>query len=308
MRSRPTIFIGSSSERLAIVQALCTALRQDAEILRWDRNPFSPGRFTLEGLEGALKRSDFAIFVFSGEDIVSWRKKRLPAPRDNVVLEIGMAIGIVGPHRLLLLYSQKDRAKIPSDLQGFNYLPLEDRGPRLRAIAQVCELIRQQLIAEGLRELGTDSEKLATRRQRSVFSRDFASKCIRTFDTFGGDLSWLQRDLSTYRKLAQRGVAVRFLTNAPKAPVIREAKRLGMLFRQYPLGTDTPISASLSDAKYESQARALVVQKQGLGLHADGRRKRYEYRMKIFSGSDQYTMINALRSYFDLLFSRGKHL
>jgi hypothetical protein len=229
VRSKPTIFIGSSSERLAIAKALSEKLRRDAEVLRWDKNVFLPGRFTLEDLEGAMKRSDFAIFVFAGEDIVKWRKKVNPAPRDNIVLEIGIAIGIIGHRRLLLLYSKSDRAKIPSDLQGFNYLPLEDSGPRHKALVQACEIIPQQLIGEGLRELPTDSDKLITHRQRSAFSTEFASKCIRTFDTFAGDLSWLQRDLylSSPR---QSGCAPSILNRYAKRPRDPQSETISDVF------------------------------------------------------------------------------
>ena len=308
MRPKPTVFIGSSSERLTIVNELAKQLQPDVEILRWDKNVFSPGRLTLEDLQDAMKRCDFAIFVFAGDDIVKWRKRTDPAPRDNVVLEIGMAIGFMGHRRLLLLYSRQDRPKIPSDLQGFNYLPLDDRISQRKAIAQASEIIRQQLIAEGLRDLPTDSDKIITHPQRSAFSTEFASKTIRTLDIFAGDLTWLEKDLPVYQALTNRGVRCQFLTDKPNAPIIRKAKRIGLIFKEYPSGSEASIKASLSDVGVESDARALVVQKQGLGLHVGGRKRPYDYRMKIYSGSKEYSVIAALSSYFNELFRRGRGL
>jgi hypothetical protein len=308
VRHKPTVFVGSSSERLNIVTRLAKELQPDVEVLRWDKNVFVPGRFTLEDLQDAMKRSDFAIFVFAGDDIVKWRKKVNPAPRDNVVLEIGMAIGMIGHRRLLLLYSRRDRAKMPSDLLGFNYVPLEDVRSKRHAITQAAEVIRQQLIAEGLRDLPTDSDRLITHHQRSAFSTEFASKTIHTFDIFAGDLSWLERDLPTYRALAQRRVFCRFLTDTPGAAVIPRAKRMSMSFREYPAGSEARIKASLSDANFESDARALVVQKRVVSLHAAGRKRPYDYRMKIYSGPKEYSVIAALSSYFNELFRRGRSL
>ena len=48
VRSKPNIFVGSSSERLPIVSAPCRKLRQDAEVPRWDKNVVLPGRFAIQ--------------------------------------------------------------------------------------------------------------------------------------------------------------------------------------------------------------------------------------------------------------------
>lgn len=304
-RTKPTIFIGSSSERLPIVRALSTELASDAKFLRWDKHVFLPGYFSLENVERDIKQSDFAIFVVAGDDIIKSRKKTVSAPRDNVILEIGIAIGVLGHDRLLVLYNEDDRAKIPSDLLGFTYLIYEDRKPLRKAIQPACEVIRQQLIAKSLRELPSDFDKVLTHRQRSAHSVEFGTKCIHTFDTFAGDLSWLTRDLPTYKELAKRGVRIRFLTDTPTASVIPKAKALGMSFRQYPPGADARIKASISDVDSESDARALVVQKRVIPLHKPARRAPYDYRMKIYRGPKEYPIIRALGDYFEQLFLSG---
>jgi len=306
---KPTIFVGSSSERLRIVGYLHNNLRQYANILRWDKNVFRPGRYTLQDLEDAMKHSHFALFVLAGEDLVKWRKRLQHARRDNVVLEIGMAIGILGYDKVLLLYSKSDRPRIPTDLSGFNYLTLEDRVSLGRSIGRASELIRQVLIADGLRSLPTDSDRSVTYRQRNSFSTDFVSKCIHTLHTFAGDLGWLSQDLPMYRNLAKRGVRLRFLTDSPRAPVIRLGKHAGLLFREYPIGANVRIRASLSDVESQSDSRMLVVQKQishSPTHKADN--MPYNYRMKIYSGPREYSVITALSSYFDDLFARGTPL
>jgi len=307
-RTKPVIFVGSSKERLKVVNALHAELSPDATFLRWDKHVFAPGRFSLEDVETNIRQSDFAIFVIAGDDIVKSRKKVTAAPRDNVVLEVGIAIGVLTHRRLLLVYSKNDRPKIPSDLLGFTYTTYENRRPIRRGVAAACALIRQQLIAEGLRELPTDSDKVLSYQQRAAFSKQFARKTLGTFDTFGGDLDWLAWDLQTYRRLVARKVQLRFLTDTPNAPVIQRAKALKMSFRQYPKGADVSIKASLSDADDAFNARALVVQKRTLALHANASRGPFEYRMKIYHAPDEYLVIDAMRSLFENLFAHGKRL
>jgi hypothetical protein len=255
-----------------------------------------------------VRGSDFAIFVFAGEDVLKWRRRVTPAPRDNVVLEIGMAIGILGHRRLSLLYSVSDRAKIPSDLQGFTYVPFNDIISSRVGIAQASEIIRQQLIAEGLRQFPSDADHLITQSQRSTFSTEFAEKCVHSLDIFAGDLSWLNRDLPTYRSLRQRGVRIRFLTDSPHAAVIRKARTAGIQFKVYPTGAEARIMASISDADTESGVRALVVQKTTLPPNAEDLRKPYDYRMKIYHGPREYPVIRAFSDYFEALFERGRAL
>jgi hypothetical protein len=287
---------------------LCAALKKDAAILRWDHNVFLPGRYTLEDLQAAMKRSDFAVFVFAGEDIVKWRRRMSPAPRDNVVLEIGMAIGIIGHSRLSLLYSRSDQAKIPTDLSGLNYVAFDDRKSRRVGILQASEIIRQQLIAEGLRDLPGDSEAIITQKQRSKFSSSFAETCIRQVDTFAGDLSWLDADLPTYRALGQRGVRLRFLTDTPNASVVKKAKAAGMSFRIYPNGTAAKIRGCITDAESPHDAKALIAQKTALPSSANRARKPYDYRMKIYQGTKDHAAISALAHYFTTLYDKGRQL
>ena len=59
--SKPSVFVGSGSESLGIVDALESELRSMAEIKRWDIELFRPGRFLLEELTEAVKKFDFAI-------------------------------------------------------------------------------------------------------------------------------------------------------------------------------------------------------------------------------------------------------
>lgn len=119
---RPVLFLGSSAESLPIVRVIENELAHDDILLKpWPRI-FEPSHFSVDDLLAALARADFAAFVVSADDVVTSREKRSVAPRDNVVFELGMAMGQMGRERSLLIQDAAANLKIPSDLIGINPL------------------------------------------------------------------------------------------------------------------------------------------------------------------------------------------
>lgn len=121
---RPRILVVSSSEGLKIARSLRLELGGDGdiEVEVWDK-VFALSSYPLDALEEAMKRADFAIAIMRGDDIVVSRKKESPAPRDNVVLEYGMALGMLGRSRTLMMVPKGVQPKLASDSSGLNYLP-----------------------------------------------------------------------------------------------------------------------------------------------------------------------------------------
>ncbi len=72
----PSVFIGSSVEGLGIAHALQIALEFDAEPTVWNQGIFKPTRHTLRDLTGAMESSDFAVFIFTPDDITTLRGDR----------------------------------------------------------------------------------------------------------------------------------------------------------------------------------------------------------------------------------------
>ena len=101
--TKPSIFIGSSSEALDFPRAVQEQLNPDAEVTIWTELPFAPGQFTIETLLNNLKRFDFAVFVFSPDDKVTSRGSTSDAARDNVVFELGLFMGRLGRERAFVL-------------------------------------------------------------------------------------------------------------------------------------------------------------------------------------------------------------
>lgn len=121
MRSnpKPRLFIGSSRESADIANALHLNLREYAEVTVWSQGVFKLSSTALESLLIQLDNSDFALFIFSPDDLVTIRGDESAAVRDNVILELGLFLGRLGRDRCFIL--QPDKApglRLPTDLLG----------------------------------------------------------------------------------------------------------------------------------------------------------------------------------------------
>lgn len=114
----PTVFIGSSVEGLAVARHLELQLRFEADVTIWKDGLFQLGGTSLESLVNSLSRFDFAVLVLRDDDFTTSRNKNLPAPRDNVIFELGLFVGRLGPQRTYIVTPSTPLLKLPSDLLG----------------------------------------------------------------------------------------------------------------------------------------------------------------------------------------------
>jgi predicted nucleotide-binding protein len=150
---RPVLFLGSSAEALKIVRVIETGLAYDNILVKpWNRI-FEPSKFPVDDLIAMLEQADFAAFVISADDLVTSRKKRNSAPRDNVVFELGMAMGQMGRERSLLIQDAAANLKIPSDLTGINPLKYKvgPEGDLAAALGPAINDLRGLIIRKGCR-------------------------------------------------------------------------------------------------------------------------------------------------------------
>lgn len=115
---RPTIFVGSSREGLEISRAIQFQLQDAALVSVWNEGIFGLSEGTLESLVRMLDRFDFAVLVITPDDVVSSRDSQGQAPRDNVMFELGLFMGRLGPARTFAVCSDAPNMKLPSDLAG----------------------------------------------------------------------------------------------------------------------------------------------------------------------------------------------
>jgi hypothetical protein len=122
---RPVAFIGSSAEGLPLAKAIQVNLEHACETIIWSQGIFGLSDGTLEALVSRLDDFDFAILVLTADDVSISREVKAPAPRDNVLLELGMFIGAIGRERTFAVVDRSSKMKLPSDLAGITLAEFE---------------------------------------------------------------------------------------------------------------------------------------------------------------------------------------
>lgn len=148
------VFVGSSRESLDVATGVQRGLAGEPIIVTvWTNGVFGPSDFPIEALERAAVDSDFAILVLGPDDRVLSRERENTAPRDNVILELGLFIGACGRHRVFFMVPEGMDVKIPTDILGVTPVSYSmDDGVDLGArLAEACETLRLAIQTRGPR-------------------------------------------------------------------------------------------------------------------------------------------------------------
>jgi predicted nucleotide-binding protein len=103
---KPMLFIGSSQEarEAQIVKDFIDVLGDYAHCIPWWLDPQfreEGSTTTFQALCAAANNYDFAAFILTHDDKLEHRKASYQCPRDNVVFEVGLFIGAIGPERVM---------------------------------------------------------------------------------------------------------------------------------------------------------------------------------------------------------------
>lgn len=121
------IFAISSSEALEVVNTGLDYFKREPtfEYAPWTAEIFHPGNYLMEDLEAELMRADFAVAIAQDDDIVESRQTRTATPRDNVIFELGLFIGVLGRKRTILMAPVGLQIKLPTDVSGITIVRYE---------------------------------------------------------------------------------------------------------------------------------------------------------------------------------------
>lgn len=115
----------------------------------WTQGIFGLSRSALTELLCALSAFDCAVFVFAPDDMLSIRGIKKPTARDNVLFELGLFTGRLGPGRTFAVTpSDVKNFHVPSDLIGvtlahFRSKRFDNNVPA--ALGTACNQIRREL-------------------------------------------------------------------------------------------------------------------------------------------------------------------
>ena len=154
VNSRPILFVGCSAESIPIAESIQVGLECDPiDVTMWTEGVFAPSAFPIESLEQVLRTVDFAALVLSPDDAVTSRGAMTDAPRDNIIFELGLFMGVLGHSRTFLIYPRGIEIKIPTDLAGITPLTysVEPEGAAPIPMAAVCNQLRACILDAGPR-------------------------------------------------------------------------------------------------------------------------------------------------------------
>ena len=162
------VFIGSSSEGKTIAEYLQLALDDFCDAVVWDQGVFGVSASFLSSLITATREYEFAVLVVTPDDLVQKRGNVGTVPRDNVIFELGLFMGAIGPERTFIVHSQDDGLDLPSDLAG-----ITRETYRPRADGNLRSSLRP--LALRLREAMNDANPAVTRRPSHIRAEPMGS-------------------------------------------------------------------------------------------------------------------------------------
>jgi hypoxanthine phosphoribosyltransferase len=113
------IIILSSSEALDVAEAIQRSLldKDNKYSCRlWIDNIFELSTTSLDSLQSIKRDVDFSVVILSPDDSVVSRGLKTDAPRDNVIFELGLCIGLLGLERTIIV--NYPDVKLPTDIKG----------------------------------------------------------------------------------------------------------------------------------------------------------------------------------------------
>jgi predicted nucleotide-binding protein len=118
------VFLAYSSKARATANDIRKFLSdRGVSILDWEID-FAPGSTILDELLDATRSCLGAIMLLTKDDEFLGEES-FAAPRDNVIFEMGLFMEAKGRERVLVV--REEGAKMPADIGGGIYLPLQDR-------------------------------------------------------------------------------------------------------------------------------------------------------------------------------------
>jgi hypothetical protein len=128
-RSRPSVFIASSTANQDVAMELQVLLAQDTNAQVWCDRTFFMGDMALDALHAAVRKHEFAVCIFGDTGGM---------PNANVAIELGMFLSINGAGRTFVVLLPSDPpTPVPSDLQGVTYVRIPS-GLSREAIARMA--------------------------------------------------------------------------------------------------------------------------------------------------------------------------
>lgn len=216
---KPRLFIASSAEAIPVANAINVNLDHDVEVTIWKNGTFKLSSTTVVDLLEKSSYVDFAVFIFTPDDVVEIRDKTTAAVRDNVFLELGLFVGALGKDRCFILVPRGVEMHIPSDLIGMttaDYDPGRSDNDLVSAVNRACSLIQAEISNLGLidrKQLSSATRIVANPVEYKLKTTDFRflAACLqsRTSRPEGISFNEIKRELDASEDQTMRLSAIK---------------------------------------------------------------------------------------------------
>ena len=115
---KPKVFIASSVESLDVAEAINVNLDHEFEVTIWKNGTFKLSSTSVDDLVTKSSTVDFALFIFTPDDIATIRDRNQHVVRDNVLFEMGLFVGAIGKDRTFFIKPRNQEMYLPTDLLG----------------------------------------------------------------------------------------------------------------------------------------------------------------------------------------------
>lgn len=145
VRANKNVFVVYGHDPNARTQLEAMLRRWGLEPLILDQLP-SEGQTLIEKLEHYTDSVNFAVVLATPDD-EGFRAGRVDEKafraRQNVVLELGMLLSLLGRSRVAILIKEQDKMERPSDIQGLIYIPFKDNLEKEAGVILAKEMCSQ---------------------------------------------------------------------------------------------------------------------------------------------------------------------
>ena len=164
---KPRVFIASSVEGLNVANAIIECMDYDAELVHW-KDSFGLSSFTIDDLMEKSRTVDFAVFVFTPDDLSTIRDQNHLIARDKVLFELGVFIGSLNRERCFIIKPRGVDMHFPTDLLGLTPADFDGNrrdGDLTQAVQAPCIKIKKEIARLGL---ATEDENIIKARTKKT--------------------------------------------------------------------------------------------------------------------------------------------
>jgi hypothetical protein len=154
--AKPKVFIGSSKTHVKVADAIKAGLGDFAETTVWHEGLFGLNDNYLQRLVESANKYDFAVMIWAPDDVTESKGLSQASPRDNVIFECGLFMGLLGEKHVFIVRDSHTQTKIPSDFDG--RVLAEYDGTQIEiepesAVGTACFKIKNEMVGDGPKSL-----------------------------------------------------------------------------------------------------------------------------------------------------------